>query len=275
MSEDLLSVSTQLQMNAQHQGPAQMFEELHTDLHLNTIASPPQTPFGEEWLIHTFFLSASHHHHHHHNPPTQLWTPNPNLTSFPLLWRKHKRWLPRQLGRQGGCVNHIKETACGTVNNLCGTTGDWVKGVCVFGVCVSRRTLMQLYWPDCWDSWSADNKRGYLQHDTTKSGSIHLSSSAQGTNHPTATAQLRSILSSDNKLIYLKSADETSGQYRWFLIRFWTKLNFIWRAQIIWLLIGCSFLYICTFWSSFASQINGLWLLSHSRLQEFILDKVL
>lgn len=98
MSEDLLSVSTQLQMSAQHRGPAPMFEELHTDLHLNTIASPPQTPFAEEWLIHTFFLSASHHHHHHHNPPPSCEPPTPTSLLFPYSEKSTRDDYPDSWG---------------------------------------------------------------------------------------------------------------------------------------------------------------------------------
>lgn len=112
-------------------------------------------------------------------------------SSYSLVWKrkkKYKRWLSRQLGREGGSVNHIKESVFGTPQkNLWRTVGDWVRGMCVY-VCWSKNTNgrpavnRQLHWPGCRDSWCVDNREAvfniHLPHSKkppcVKSVCLHL-----------------------------------------------------------------------------------------------------
>lgn len=91
-----------------------------------------------------------------------------------------------------------------SMKNLQRTRGNWVRGVCV---CVMVRDMngcpamnMQLHWPDCWDSWSVDNREAVfnmrLRCNKTLKRQINLSSFAHWGNDPAVTTQLCWILSS-------------------------------------------------------------------------------
>lgn len=93
----------------------------------------PQTPFGKKRLIYT-----KHTLRYFCLRPPPL---SPCL--FPPVWnKKYKRWLSRQLGREGGSVNHIKESVSGTLRKICAGQGgiEWEAPVCwCVCVCVGQR----------------------------------------------------------------------------------------------------------------------------------------
>lgn len=129
----------------------------------------------------------------------------PLPSSFSLVWKKkYKRWLSRQPGREGGSVNHIEESVSGTPWKICRGQGgiEWEACVCVMvrdmNGCPAMN--MQLHWPECWDSWSVDNREAVfnmrLRCNKTLKRQIHLSSFAHWGNDPAVTTQLCWILSS-------------------------------------------------------------------------------
>lgn len=153
------------------------------------------------------------------NTPSDIFVCDPPLSPrlFPPVWnKKYKRWLSRQLGREGGSVNHIKESVSGTIRKICAGQGgiEWEAPVC-WCVCVSVKDMngcpamnTQLHWPDCWDSWSVDNREAVfnmrLRYNKPVKRQIRLSSCAHWGNHPSDAARLCRVFSS---LRLLRSSD--------------------------------------------------------------------